>query len=230
MENVVIRILVLLFSVVFHEYAHGWTAWKLGDSTARDSGRLTLNPLPHIDPMGSILVPLMLSFTGSIMLGWAKPVPVNPDRLFNPADDHPKVAAAGPLSNLLLALVSSVLLGLALALWGIPTAGPQGGTTTPGFQVFLFEMFQMGILINVVLAFFNLLPLPPLDGSWILIRFLPPSARFRYLQLHRYGLLVVVGFLLLVRYTFVGDLVNAGVMGAVHPFFQLSIRLAGIIG
>ena len=228
--DIAIRILVLLFSVVFHEYAHGWTAWKLGDSTARDSGRLTLNPLKHIDPMGSILVPLMLSFTGSIILGWAKPVPVVPARLFNPVNDHPKVAAAGPLSNLLLALICSVLLGVTLALWGVPSAGSEVDATVPGLQHFLLEMFQMGILINVVLALFNLLPLPPLDGSWILIRFLSPPARLRYLQLHRFGLLIVVGFLLLVRYTFVGEMVSAGVVGAVNPFFKLSMRLAGMIG
>ncbi|MBU8871192.1 MAG: site-2 protease family protein [Gemmatimonadales bacterium] len=226
MEVIVIRIMVLVFSVIVHEYAHGWTAWKLGDSTARDSGRLTFNPLPHIDPVGSILVPLMLSFTGSIMLGWAKPVPVVPDRLFNPANDHPKVAAAGPLSNLLLALIFSFLLGLAFFFWGVPSAG----TPAPGYSVLLFEMFQVGILINVVLAIFNLLPLPPLDGSWILVRFLPTEARLRYLQLHRFGLLTVVGFLLLVRYTFVGDWVSSGVMGAVYPFFKLSLWLANPSG
>ena len=230
MDNVVIPILVLVFSVVFHEYAHGWTAWKLGDPTARDRGRLTLNPIPHIDPMGSILVPLLLSFTGSIILGWAKPVPVDPARLNNPLDDHPKVAAAGPLSNLLLALVSAVLLGLVFAVWGVPGSGNPGGVEASGLQSFFFEMFKMGILINVVLALFNLVPLPPLDGSWILIRFLAPSARIRYLGLQRFGMLTVVGFLLLVRYTPVGDLVGSGVMGAVNPFVQLSFHVAGLIG
>ena len=96
LELIAVQILVLVFSVVVHEVAHGWTAWQLGDPTAHEAGRLTLNPLPHIDPVGSIVVPLILSLTGGIMFGWAKPVPVHPGRLNNPMDDHPKVAAAGP--------------------------------------------------------------------------------------------------------------------------------------
>ncbi len=230
MEIVVVRILVLVFSVVVHECAHGWMAWRLGDPTARDSGRLTLNPLPHIDPVGSILVPLVLSFTGSIMLGWAKPVPVSPDRLFNPENDHPKVAAAGPLSNLLLALIFSALLGVALAFWGSPSPDFHPGALASRLQAVLFEMLQIGIVINVVLALFNLLPMPPLDGSWILIRFLSPAHRLSYLQLHRFGMLTVVGFMILIRYTFVGDLVQAGVMGAINPFIQISFRLASLLG
>ncbi len=226
MELIAVRVLVLLFSVVVHEVAHGWVAYRLGDSTAYEKGRLTLNPIPHIDPVGSIIVPALLSMTGTIMLGWAKPVPVNPGRLNNPRDDHPKVAAAGPLSNLLLAVVFALALGVSVGLTGMPAA--HGGPPTLGR--FLYTMFETGIFINVVLALFNLLPLPPLDGSWILSRFLPPEARARYENLRRYGMFIVVGFLLLIRYTAFGDVLSSGVFAAVRPYFQLAQLVANSIG
>ncbi len=223
MGDVVIHVLVLVFSVVVHEVAHGWTALKLGDPTARDAGRLTLNPLPHIDIFGSIIVPVVLALSGSIMLGWAKPVPVNVGRLNNPRNDHPRVAAAGPLSNLVLALFAAVGLGLVLALGG-PAAWTGAGTGVAGFLV---KLFRAGIVINVVLAVFNLLPLPPLDGSWILQRFLSPAAQVHYHGLRRYGLFLVVGFLMLARYTPVGGLLGAAIMAAVEPYFALALRIAG---
>jgi Zn-dependent protease len=229
LELMAVKILVLVFSVVVHEVAHGWTAWKLGDSTAHDAGRLTLNPLPHIDPLGSIVVPLILSFTGGIMFGWAKPVPVHPGRLRNPMDDHPKVAAAGPASNLLLAFVFAVLLGFTVAVGGFP-APVSGGQEGPSLQVFLFTMFQTGVMINVVLAVFNLLPLPPLDGSWILTRFLPYEARANYENLRRYGMLIVIGFLMLVRYTPLGSLFSAAIMAVINPFLQIAETVARLGG
>jgi Zn-dependent protease len=229
LELVAVQILVLVFSVVVHEVAHGWTAWKLGDNTAHDAGRLTLNPLPHIDPVGSIVVPLILSFTGGIMFGWAKPVPVNPGRLNNPMDDHPKVAAAGPISNLILALVFAVLLGVTLAVGGYPAPAP-GGHGEPSLLRFLFTMFQTGVMINVVLAVFNLLPLPPLDGSWIMSRFLPPEARANYENLRRYGMLIVIGFLMAVRYTPLGALFSKAIMAVINPFFQIAETIAHLGG
>ena len=229
MELIAVQVLVLVFSVVVHEVAHGWTAWKLGDNTAHEAGRLTLNPLPHIDPVGSILVPLVLSFTGGIMFGWAKPVPVNPGRLNNPMNDHPKVAAAGPVSNLLLALVFAVLLGLTVGIGGYPLAGP-GGQSEPSVQRFLFTMFQTGVMINVILAVFNLLPLPPLDGSWILSRFLPREARANFENLRRYGMLIVIGFLVLVRYTPVGAFFFSAIMAVVDPFLGIAESVARMTG
>ncbi len=229
MELLAVKILVLVFSVVVHEVAHGWVAYKLGDNTAHDAGRLTLNPLPHIDPLGSIVIPLILSFTGGIMFGWAKPVPVNPGRLNNPMNDHPKVAAAGPISNLLLALVFSVLLGLTVAIGGYPP-GAYGGHAEPSLVMFLFTMFQTGVMINVVLAVFNLLPLPPLDGSWILSRFLPYEARANYENLRRYGMLIVIGFLMLVRYTPVGGLFSGAIMAVINPFLQIAESVARMGG
>ncbi len=230
MELVAVRILVLIFAIVVHEVAHGYTAWKLGDSTARDAGRLTLNPLPHIDPIGSIVVPLFLALSGSgFMLGWAKPVPVHPGRLNNPMDDHPKVAAAGPISNLLLALVFAVLVGLTVAVSGYPVA-VHGGHPEPSLQNFLFTMFQFGIVINVVLAVFNLLPLPPLDGSWIVSRFLPNEARANYENLRRYGMTIVFGFLLLIRVTPVGDLFYKALYGVINPFMEIAYSVARMGG
>ncbi len=222
MEMVAIRVLVLVFSVVVHEVAHGWAALRLGDTTARDQGRLTLNPLPHVDPLGSVIVPLLLSLTGSFMMGWAKPVPVHVGRLRHPWNDHPKVAAAGPASNLLLALASAVLLGVTA---GVAARLPADHAVA-GLTGFLLLVWQTGIIVNVVLAVFNLIPLPPLDGSWILTRFLPDHLRDGYENLRNYGMLVVVGFLLAMHYTPAGNYLEAGMTAVASPFFSLAIALA----
>ncbi len=229
MEATVVRVLVLVFSIVVHEVAHGWTAWRLGDDTARLSGRLTLNPLPHLDPMGSVIVPLVLSLAGAIPFGWARPVPVDVRRLGDPWNDHPKVAAAGPASNLLLALISALALGIVLGL-----AVSQGNSLLadegPNFAKFMATLLQTGIMVNIALAAFNLVPLPPLDGSWILTRFLPHAARIRYERLRGAGFLPVVGFLLLLRYTGFGDAAQNGLMGIIRPFLHLSLAVADLIG
>ncbi|MBU2502405.1 MAG: site-2 protease family protein [bacterium] len=229
METTVIRVLVLVFSVVVHEVAHGWTAWRLGDDTARRSGRLTLNPLPHLDPVGSVVVPLVLSLAGAIPFGWAKPVPVDVRRLKDPWNDHPKVAAAGPASNLLLALICAVSLGIVL---GLALTRDGGGLAAegPNFPKFLVTLLQTGIMVNIALAMFNLVPLPPLDGSWILTRFLPHGARVSYEKLRGTGFLPVVGFLLLMRYTGFGDAAQSGLMTIIRPFLHLSLALADMIG
>lgn len=232
MELIAIRIVVLVFSIVFHEVAHGWTAWKLGDSTAKDAGRLTMNPLPHIDPMGSIVLPLLLAVTGSpFMFGWAKPVPVRVGMLNDPENDHPKVAAAGPASNLLLALISAVALGL-VALVANKALSPEvlarQDASSPLY--FLVHLFQTAILLNVVLAVFNLIPLPPLDGSWIVSRFLPLKYRWRYENLRRYGFMLVIGFLMLVKYTSVGKLFMGAIFGISGLFLALANNIAGFLG
>ncbi len=232
MELIAIRILVLVFSIVFHEVAHGWAALKLGDSTARDAGRLTMNPLPHIDPMGSIVLPLLLAVTGSpFMFGWAKPVPVRVGMLDDPENDHPKVAAAGPASNLLLALISAVALGL-VALVANSVLSPEvlarQDASSPLY--FLVHLFQTAILLNVVLAIFNLIPLPPLDGSWILSRFLPLEQRWRYENLRRYGFLLVVGFLMLVKYTPMGKLFMGLIFFVSGLFLDLANNIASFLG
>jgi Zn-dependent protease len=187
-----ITLLVLLFSVVIHECAHGWTAERCGDGTAREEGRLTLNPLRHIDPVGTILVPLILALLpGGMVFGWAKPVPVNPWRLRDMRRDQALVAAAGPVSNLLLAAVCALLQGLLAGLAGLPT-GPLGGGLFADLKLFLFQLLGAGIYLNVLLALFNLIPLPPLDGSWIVLRWLRGEAAVAYDRLRPFGFFIVL--------------------------------------
>ena len=175
-------IIVFLFSVIIHELAHGWVALSLGDDTAKRAGRLTLNPINHLDPIGSILVPgllILMSFLGAggIIFGWAKPVPINPYNFRDRKWGGVKVAAAGPLSNISLALI----FGLSLRL--IP-----GLVNVPG----LFIIFLYIVEINLLLAVFNLLPIPPLDGSHILFAFLPKTAQRIRLLMTQYGFFFVL--------------------------------------
>ena len=232
MELIAIRVVVLVFSIVFHEVAHGWVAWKLGDSTAKDAGRLTMNPIPHVDLMGSIILPVMLAVTGSpFMFGWAKPVPVRVGYLNDPENDHPKVAAAGPASNLLLALISALALGV-VALVANSVLSPemlaQQAANSPLY--FLVHLFQTAIMLNVVLAIFNLMPLPPLDGSWIVSRLLPAQYRWRYENLRRFGFFLVIGFLVLVKYTPAGKLFMWLIFSVAGWFLSLANNIAGILG
>jgi len=160
------QLLLLFFSVIVHECAHGIMAEKCGDPTARIMGRITLNPLPHIDPVGTILLPIvLLIFRSPFLIGWAKPVPVNPTHFRNYRSDSAKVAFSGAGSNLLLALSFSLM---------IRTLGKVPG------NLFLLHFFTYGVYINLVLAVFNLIPFPPLDGSKIVAAFLPYPAAFKY--------------------------------------------------
>jgi Zn-dependent protease len=149
---------VCVFSIVVHECAHGVAALACGDTTARDRGRLTLNPIPHVDPLGSLLLPgLLVLFHSPVVFGWAKPVPVDWASLRNPRNDPLKVALAGPASNFLLALLFA----------GLARLAPESGFLTP-----LRVMGYAGVVWNAALGLFNLIPIPPLDGSWVLMRFL----------------------------------------------------------
>jgi len=184
-------ILVLLFSVVVHEVAHAWQARREGDTTAEDLGRITLNPLPHIDPVGSVLVPLLLYASGtSFLFGWAKPVPVNPANYGDPKWGDIRVSLAGIISNLGLAAAATFLtIG---AVW------LQGAMGASALTEGLLIAARYGILINLVLAFFNLIPIPPLDGSHVLFHFLPRPLALKYREAGRFGLLIVMGLLFLV--------------------------------
>ncbi len=230
MERIVVQLLVLVFSVVFHEFAHGMAAYRLGDDTALRHGRLTLNPLNHVDPVGSIVVPLVLAFTGGMMFGWAKPVPVRVGQLNNPRNDHPKVAAAGPLANLLLALVSAIGLGLVVGLGSHHQGTLQAMMSEPrSLPAFLVLLFQTGIMLNIMLALFNLMPVPPLDGSWILSRFLPLGPRLQYENLRRFGFLPVIVFIVLLQVSPVGTFFSALIHGAFSSFVGVTESIVSLL-
>ncbi|MBN2029082.1 site-2 protease family protein [bacterium] len=178
MINSIPQFVILVFSIVFHEVAHGRVALWRGDTTARDAGRLTLNPIPHIDLFGTIIFPLFLVLTRSpFLFGWAKPVPVNPWRLRESKKDMAIVGASGPVSNFLLALIGSVLFRISFQSFG--------------FEHSLTQAFLFAVDINVVLAVFNLIPIPPLDGSRVVTALLPTDLAIRYNRLERYGFLII---------------------------------------
>ncbi len=196
-------ILPLMLAVVLHEYAHGWVADYYGDDTARRHGRLTLNPLVHIDRFGTIIVPLLcLLAPGGFLFGWAKPVPVTPERLRNPRRDMALVAAAGPAMNLALAILSGVLLNVLLTIdptlqmnWP-PQAGVAPRTDPSGMLLLpLVAMALFSIVINTLLFAFNLLPIPPLDGGRILMSSLPLSPARLLSRLEPYGMLLILGLI-----------------------------------
>ncbi len=169
-------IFILLFAVIFHECAHGWVAGKLGDPTAKLAGRLTLNPLKHIDPLGTIIVPLVLRFLGFFPVGWAKPVPVNFSRLHHPKRDMILVALAGPAMNMSLAISFSLFLKI------------ETSSFVQGF-------FARVVIINLLLAIFNLTPIPPLDGSRVLMGVLPRAIARGYSRIEPFGIIVVIALL-----------------------------------
>jgi len=170
---------VLLISLTIHEAAHAWTADKLGDPTARMLGRVSLNPLVHIDWIGTVLLPIIAAVSGLPLIGWAKPVPVNTRNLSNPRRDFMIVAAAGPISNLLQAFAAAAVLRLMFGQITGPELGPLGTA--------LF----LAVYVNLLLAFFNLIPVPPLDGGNVLLGLLPPRLAASYGQLRQYGFLVL---------------------------------------
>lgn len=193
--------LPLLFAMVLHEYAHGWTAEKCGDSTAKLQGRLTVNPLAHIDPFGTVILPLMCLLLGSFLFGWAKPVPVDPRNMRHPRRDMALVAAAGPGMNLILAVASALLLALLLTIE--PSLSLRGSAETDASSSLIATMFLRpiavmalySVMINVFLALFNLLPIPPLDGGRILTAILPPRPAMTLARLEPYGMLILVGLI-----------------------------------
>ncbi|MCK4485333.1 MAG: site-2 protease family protein [Desulfobacterales bacterium] len=192
LKNLVVMIVPLLFAVTFHEVAHGWVAYRLGDPTAKWAGRLTLNPLKHLDPMGSFILPLMLFFFRSpIIFGYAKPVPVNFHNLANRRRDMILVAAAGPATNMLCAFLSGLLFKqlIAISPW-------WGKSIFSGVFMDLASMLEYSVVINVILAIFNMIPIPPLDGGRVLAGLLPPPQAAQLARLERFGIIIVL-FLLL---------------------------------
>lgn len=176
--NIIVTFVILIFSAIVHEVSHGLAAEQLGDDTAREEGRITLNPIPHIDPFGSIMLPLMLLAVGSpVIFGAAKPVPVNFNNLRNPKSGMALVSLAGPLSNFALAILFVIPIKLGLA------------------NSISFPILILAIKINLVLGTFNLVPIPPLDGSKIVASFLPQDWLYKILAWERWGFLLVMVFL-----------------------------------
>ena len=173
-QEIALLVVPVLFSITFHEVSHGYAAFRLGDPTARNAGRLTLNPISHIDPVG------LLVLVVTRMIGWAKPVPVDPRYFKNPRQDMMWVSLAGPASNLLLAVVFAVISRV------VPPIAPSS------FLYPLAIMLQFMIVINVGLAVFNLIPIPPLDGSHILQGLLPPEMARSYSKIEPYGFIILL--------------------------------------
>lgn len=218
-------IIPMIIAIVFHEVAHGWTARALGDPTAAQLGRLSFNPIKHVDPFGTLILPGMLKLAGLPVFGWAKPVPVIKARLRNPRRDMMIVAAAGPGSNLVMGLIGAVLLGLLLGSTGrMPDAmGPIH-----------FLVLNLGnfILVNVFLALFNLLPVPPFDGGHIVEGLLPPAVAAKFAGLHRQALLVMILLIVVLpwispKLNIVGWLVLPPVQWLSGLFLSITAAVAG---
>lgn len=216
LDQLLLFLPVLLFSVVLHEFAHGWQAMREGDDTAYMLGRLTLNPIPHIDPIGSIMVPLMLALLNSpFMIGWAKPVPVNPRKYRNYRAGDIRVSLAGIVVNIGLSIIATLLLILVIR------AADWLPAMAPSLEV-VASMMQYGILINLVLAFFNLIPIPPLDGSHVLYHLLPPQLGMRYRELGRYGMLILMMLLV------VGRPIFSLLMAPAWVLYQLAMNVVSL--
>ena len=186
--EIIVLLPVLFFSIVLHEFAHGYAAYRCGDDTAYMLGRLTLNPVKHIDPVGTLVVPAFCYLTGLPMFGWAKPVPISVQRLDSPRADMGKVALAGPFANFALAVVFVIALKFLLI-----TASHISEATVKT----LFHLLQYGITVNILLAVFNLIPIPPLDGGRIAASLLPVRAAFKYeLFFSRYGMYIILALIL----------------------------------
>ena len=205
--TIVIRFAVLLFSLSIHEAAHAWMADRRGDYTARYMGRVSLNPMVHVDPVGTVVFPLMSFIMGFPLIGWAKPVPVNPMHLKDPAREHTYISFAGPASNLIACMGSLIL--LLFIKWFVPGADRVIINTTitiaqrmaiPGGESIITPI--VGILIfmmitNLLLAIFNILPIPPLDGHWIVAGLLPPAAAESFQRIGAYGIFILYGLMFL---------------------------------
>lgn len=183
-QKIAVWAIPVLLAITLHEAAHAWVAHRLGDSTAKMMGRLSINPIRHIDWLGTIAVPLLIAFMTQFqfVFGWAKPVPINPNQLRNPNRDMAWVSFAGPAANFLMAFLWALCLKISFFL------DPQ--TFTPA--LFLALTAQAGILINLILALLNLLPIPPLDGSKVLASVLPPKQAMQYLKIEPYGFFILV--------------------------------------
>jgi Zn-dependent protease len=215
--EIAVWLIPLVIAIVFHEVAHGLVARKLGDPTAEAKGRLSLNPIRHVDPVGTIILPMILAISHAPVFGWAKPVPVDYRRLRNPRRDMILVALAGPGMNLLLALVAAAILAV--------TIGMSGGART-GVVAFVAANALNFLLINIFLAVFNLLPVPPFDGGHVVEGLLPRPLAASFRKIGRYSLLVLIILLLVLpmlspKADVVGRLVSPIVGGVARLFLEI---------
>ena len=191
-QQIVVAIIPLIFAITLHEAAHGYAASKLGDTTALMLGRVSLNPSRHIDPIGTVIIPISLMLLSGFMFGWAKPVPVNPHNLRQPRRDMALVAVAGPLANLFMAILWAGILKLTLV-----TAPGQYSNWAQSTLYFIQMASAFGVKINVILMLLNLLPIPPLDGSRIVSSLLPPAAAIQYEKIEPFGFWILLGLIML---------------------------------
>ncbi len=212
-----IGFLLIIPAIILHELAHGWVSYKLGDPTAKRAGRLTLNPFKHIDPFGTIIMPALLFFGsgGRFAFGSAKPVPINPNYYKNRRRGILLTGLAGPVTNVLLALVVGLILRGVMALIGM-------NPVSTIVYVLILVIYRF-VYINLMLAFFNLIPIPPLDGSRVLQRFLPRAALHYYNLLERWGFVIVLAFLI-----FVPQALNAYFNVTVNPLLRLITGIGGL--
>jgi len=197
----------IIFAITLHEAAHGWVADKLGDPTAKKLGRITINPIKHIDPVGTVVVPLFLATVSPFVMGWAKPVPVQPQYFKSPLLDMALVAMAGPASNFIMACIWAMFIQLSVMSF-----------EQSALLSFLVEMGGHGIVINIVLMVLNLLPIPPLDGGRVVAGLLPPKVAVPFMKLERYGMVIIL--LLLV----------SGILGKIlWPLVQHFVKIVSVI-
>jgi Zn-dependent protease len=209
--NGIISLFVVLFAITVHEASHGWAALKKGDPTAFHMGRITLNPIRHIDPVGTILLPLILIIMGAPPFGWAKPVPVNPLNLKDPRKDNLIISIAGPVSNISVAAVAFILLKLLMNL------DPSLVYGRAGFSNLLSPIIQilyLTVVINIILAIFNMIPIPPLDGSGVIMGLISEEAAQKYEQIRPYGFFILI---VLIMTGFIGRILG-GVLKIVDSF------------
>ena len=197
-RNVAVAAIPVVFGITLHEVGHGWMARRFGDRTAEMLGRLSLNPVRHIDPLGTVVVPALMLWFGGFLFGWAKPVPVNARNMRDPKRAMIAVAAAGPAANLLMAIGWALSLHVATALSGVAPTAAQ----------FLIQVASFGIFFNILLGVFNLLPIPPLDGARVLRGVLPESLGRQLDALEPYGLILVVALLAVNALSFLGPVIR----------------------